>query len=283
MRILILAAGYGTRLYPLTLETPKALLSINKKPILNHLLEKIDNLKRTTKIDEIVIVSNDKFHKKFLSWRRGYNRLGIKILNDGSTAPDNRRGAIRDIELGIRNCLDDWLIFGSDNLFDWELKSFVTFSLSRSPYPTVGIYDVKKKKMANQLGIVEVSKTRVIKEFWEKPKRPRTTLIATCIYFFPKESLKFIDEYLKMYGTSDMIGQYIGWLVNKTKVYAFLFKGNWIDIGSNNSLREAERLFKKETEVRAKKFRENIKVSLFRGNWWSIRSREPLKKSGTVI
>jgi glucose-1-phosphate thymidylyltransferase len=244
MRVLILAAGYGTRLYPLTLKTPKALLPIANLPILNHLLERIDNLKMRVRVDELVIVSNDKFYKKFLAWRKKYNRKEVKILNDGSTSLSNRRGAIKDIKIGIKHCLDDWIILGSDNLFDWELEGFINFSLKKRPYPTVGVYDVRRKKIATQLGTVEVGKSRVIKTLEEKPRTPKTTLIATCIYFFPKESLRFINEYLKTYKATDMIGHYIGWLVRKTLVYAFLFRGHWIDIGSKDSLKRAEQLFK---------------------------------------
>ncbi|OQX82196.1 MAG: hypothetical protein B6D56_00355 [Candidatus Omnitrophica bacterium 4484_70.1] len=239
MRVLILAAGYGTRLYPLTLHTPKALLSLGKSCILDFLVEKIDNLKEKVKIDEVIMVSNHRFYEKFLEWNK---RKNLVILDDGSTSPKKRRGAIGDIKFAIHKS-DDWLILGSDNIFNWELDGFVHFSLEKRPYPVIGMYKVKDKEKAMQLGVIK-KEGDLVKELIEKPEEFISDLVATCIYFFPKESLGFIDKYIEEKKDMDMIGNYIRWLAKKTKVFCYLFEGLWVDIGTKSSLKEAKRIFK---------------------------------------
>jgi len=241
MRVLILAAGYGTRLYPLTLHTPKALLSLGEKTILDIIIEKIEELKEKIKIEEVVLVSNHKFYKKFVEWREKVNKE-IVILDDGSTSAEKRRGAIGDIKFGMGKKRDDWLVIGSDNIFDWKLNRFVNFSLKKYPYPVIGLYKMKDEKKITQLGIVKVKKG-IVEELIEKPKEAFSDMIATCIYFFPKESLRFVDEYIKEKKDLDVIGNYIQWLIKKTKVYGYLFKGTWIDIGTKESLKEAKEIF----------------------------------------
>ncbi|HDN86344.1 MAG: hypothetical protein DRP68_01175 [Candidatus Omnitrophota bacterium] len=246
MNILILAAGYGTRLYPLTLNTPKALLLINQKSLLTYLVEKIDRVKKVESWKEIVVVTNNKFYQQFILWRDGLERKDITILNDGSNSPQDRRGVIGDIKFAIGEAKGHWLILGADNFFDWELDNFIKFALEKIPYPTVGIYDVREKHLATQLGVVRISKDGIIEELIEKPKEPQSSLIATCIYFFPQQSLKFLDHYLSIYKFGDMAGQYIAWLVKKLPVYSFLFEGTWLDIGTKKTLMEAERLVKEK-------------------------------------
>jgi len=241
MRVLILAAGYGTRLYPLTLYVPKALLPLGEKTIMDILIEKIEELRKKIKIEEVVLVSNHKFYKKFVEWCKKTNKEMV-ILDDGSTSAEERRGAVGDIKFGIGGKRDDWLIIGSDNIFDWKLDRFVDFSLKKRPYPVIGLYQLNDKRKITQLGIVKVKKG-IIEELIEKPKEAFSDMIATCIYFFPKESLKFIDEYIKEKKDLDVIGNYIQWLIKKTKVYGYLFKGTWIDIGTKESLKEAKELF----------------------------------------
>jgi glucose-1-phosphate thymidylyltransferase len=243
MRALILAAGYGTRLYPLTLNLPKALISINKKPLINFLIEKTNNLKKYFSIEEIIVVSNNRFYKKFLGWKRKY-KIKADILNDGTNSPLDRLGAVKDMEFAIKDKKDDWLILGADNLFEDNLVDFLKFSLKKIPHPSLAIYDIKSKKVASRFGVVEINSRRRIKRLSEKPKRSTSTLIATCVYFFPKDSLKFLSQFLLQYKEVDTLGKYIEWLVKKTKVYAYFLKGKWIDIGQLDSLRKAWEIFK---------------------------------------
>ena len=147
MRIAILAAGYGTRLYPLTEKIAKPLVLVNNKPMINYLVDKIKILGRNFSIEEVRIVVNNKFYKSFLTWKKKY-KIKAKILNDGSNNPDDRLGAIKDMKFAIGPTKADWLVLGGDNLFRDNLVKFIKFAKEKAPYPSIGLSDVKYKKMA---------------------------------------------------------------------------------------------------------------------------------------
>ncbi|MDD5195991.1 MAG: nucleotidyltransferase family protein [Candidatus Omnitrophica bacterium] len=242
MRILILAAGYGTRLYPLTLNAPKPLIPINGKPVINFLLDKVKNFDSRC-VKEIKVVCNGKFYKKFLRWKKNYGNK-IKIVNDGSNSPEERLGAIKDIKFGIGAVKDDWLILGGDNLFEDPLSDFLKFSEKVEAHPVIGVHKLKSKKLASRFGVVVMNKDGRIEEFLEKPKEPPTNLVASCIYYFPKESLDFLDTFLAINANADASGQYIAWLIRQVNVFGYVLKGDWLDIGHYDALRLAEKKFK---------------------------------------
>ena len=247
MKVLILAAGYGTRLYPLTLNLPKALIPIGDKPLINFLIEKINNLKKYFPIKKVVVVSNNKFYKKFIQWKRKY-KINAEIINDGTNSPNDRLGAIRDMQFAIKRKNSDWLILGADNFFEDNLVKFLRFATKKIPYPSLAIYDVKSKKEACRFGVIEINSKKRIVKLVEKPKKPKTTLIATCIYFFPKDSLNFLWEFVSCKKDVDAAGRYLEWLTTKTKVFAYHLNGKWIDIGELSSLKVAQKFLKKENE-----------------------------------
>jgi len=246
MRILILAAGYGTRLYPLTLNLPKSLVPVCNKPLMNFLIEKVHALKKKFPVEAVVVVSNNKFYKNFLSWKKKY-KIEIDVINDGSNSPEDRLGAVKDINFAIAGKQDDWLILGGDNLFEDSLSDFVNFAYKKKS-PCVGLHDVEDKKDASRFGIVEIDKKQKILRLEEKPKKPFSTLAATCIYFFPKKSLKFLDTFLKTEKNTDAAGKYIKWLSEKTDVYGYLLSGSWTDIGQIDSLMVAEKKYRQLKE-----------------------------------
>jgi glucose-1-phosphate thymidylyltransferase len=229
MRVLILVAGYGTRLYPLTINLPKPLIPINKKPVINFLIDKIDTLKNHFPIEEIRVVSNNRFYKNFLDWKKKH-RIKAAIINDGSNTPHDRLGAVRDIKLSIGDTKDDWLVLGGDNLFEDDLVGFVGFAYKKQSRPVIGLYDIGKK-ISSCYGVVKLDGLERIIELKEKPKRPSSSLVATCIYFFPKESLKFLDLFLSRKNSFDASGKYIEWLVKQLEVFGYILKGMWLDIG----------------------------------------------------
>jgi glucose-1-phosphate thymidylyltransferase len=243
MRVVILAAGYGTRLYPLTLRIAKPLLPINNKPIINFLIDKVENLRKYFPVTEVVIVVNNKFYKSFISWKKKY-KIEAKIINDGSDSPRDKLGAIKDIKFAIQDANTDWLVMGGDNLFEDDLIDFVRFSYDKKPYVALGIYDVRSKSVARRFGIVKLNDKNQIVSFQEKPKRPISTLAASCVYFFPKHTLGSLDSFIYENKNVDASGQYIAWLAKSTKVFGYKFKGKWIDIGHFDALKEAKRLFK---------------------------------------
>lgn len=243
MRIIILAAGYGTRLYPLTIDLPKPLICINNKPVINFLIDKIDNLKEAYPIEDIRIVTNNKFYSKFLDWKQRY-KIDACIVNDGTNRPGDRLGAVRDIKIAINKQNSDWLVLGGDNLFEDNLQSFIKFALRNKPAPSIGIYDVRDKKTASNYGVVELDSKGQIIKFWEKPPCAASTLAATCVYFFPEESISLFDAFFSQVKNSDACGEYIKWMASETKVYGYVFEKKWFDVGASEVLKTAERVFK---------------------------------------
>ncbi|MFH1519265.1 MAG: nucleotidyltransferase family protein [Candidatus Omnitrophota bacterium] len=243
MHIVILAAGYGTRLYPLTKKIAKPLVLVNDKPMINYLVDKIKVIGRSFPVEEVRVVVNDKFYKSFLVWKKKY-KTRAKIFNDGSTGPDNRLGAIKDMKFAIGKTKADWLVLGGDNLFQDNLVKFIKFAKEKSPQPSIALYDVKSKKAAKRFGVVILNRGRRIVKFQEKVKRPLSTLAAACIYFFPKQSLHLFDSFIARNANVDASGRYIAWLARASKVFGYRLEGKWIDIGHFDSLKQAAQEFK---------------------------------------
>ncbi|MDD5069359.1 MAG: nucleotidyltransferase family protein [Candidatus Omnitrophica bacterium] len=243
MNVVILAAGYGTRLYPLTKNTAKPLLLVNGKPIINFILDKVYGLSKDYKISRIKVVSNNKFYNDFKKWNEKY-KVNAEIINDGTNCPQERKGAILAIKYAIGKSKEDFLVLGGDNLFEDDLKEFMALTRQRKKMPCVGLFDVKTKKNAVRFGIVETNRQMRLISLDEKPKKPKSTLAATCIYFFPKETAGLLDVFLREHQGTDASGKYIEWLIKQTKVYGTVFKGKWLDIGHNDALKEAAVIFK---------------------------------------
>ena len=241
MKALILAAGYATRLYPLTKDTPKSLLKIKNRPILDYIVDKVEEIEE---IDRIFIVSNDKFYPEFSNWlntrlNNGFRRL--KLINDGSRSQEGKLGAVGDMNLAINRetINDDLLIVAGDNLFDFDLREFINFALPKRPYHSIGLYMANNHPDLTRFGIAQLHSNAEIFNFEEKPDFPKSNLIATCIYFIPKEKLYLVSKYLESGQNNDTPGSYIKWLTQDDKVYGKIFDGLWLDLGDFESLSEA--------------------------------------------
>lgn len=246
MKALILAAGYGTRLYPLTKDTPKPLLKIKEKAILEYILNSLEEVRD---IDEVYLITNNLFYEKFFEWAKNYKgRVKIDVINDGTTSNENRLGAVRDIEFVLKkkHIKDDILVAGGDNLFDLDLKDFTGFALTKRPHSIVSVCDINYISKAHLYGIVKIDEEDRIVGFEEKPKEPKSTLAAMALYFFPKEVLNLISCYLKEEAQTDAPGFFIKWLSVKDKVFAYIFNGHWFDIGSIDSYEQAQEVWEKE-------------------------------------
>jgi len=245
MKALILAAGYGTRLYALGKNTPKALLKINGKSLVNFLLDKVENL---NDLNEVILVTNNKFYGIFQNWAKEQFDFpcAITIVNDKTNTPEDRLGSIGDIQYVLENHLvdDDLIVLGGDNLFDYSLNKYISFSKSKTDSVTIGLYDIEETQQAKLFGVVGLDDNKKIILFEEKPVEPKSTLIAMCFYYFPQKTLSFIGEYLREVKISDTAGDYIRWLIEKTDVYGFEFVGKWYDIGSVEAYEEAQEKFK---------------------------------------
>ncbi len=240
MKALILAAGYATRLYPLTKDYPKPLLEVKGEPIINYI---IDKLKLISEIKEIYIVTNSKFISIFRKWKKSVKSpKKITLIDDLTKSNQDRLGAIGDINFVIksRSIKEDLLIIGGDNLFSGSLKSFLDFSKKNNPAASIGVYKLKRKKDASRYGAVKLDKYNKIIDFTEKPINPQSSIVAMCLYYIPMNYLGLINEYIKNKNKNlDASGGYISWLKNRTDVYGYLFSGFWFDIGDYKYLNEA--------------------------------------------
>jgi len=243
--VIVLAAGYATRLYPLTENFPKPLLEVAQKPMMNHLLDRL--LPISDQIGNVTCVTNNKFVHHFEDWNEKQNLpFSIHILNDGSRTNEDRLGAIRDIHLALNSFEEkgDVMVIAGDNIFDFNLKSFYLKALSYPESVTLACTDVKDRELAKHYGILQLGKDGEVIQFSEKPSEPLSTLASTGIYYFPETTLDLFDRYLKEKGLNpDAPGFYISWLLDKASVFGQPLKGVWYDIGDLKSLREANEIF----------------------------------------
>jgi glucose-1-phosphate thymidylyltransferase len=231
MKILILAAGYATRLYPLTKHWPKPLLLVKEKPIISHTVARVEPLKGC---NEILVVTNNKFFSYFQEWAAALAcALPVTVLNDTTCSEDDRLGSIGDIHFVINHYPvdDDLLVIGGDNLFTFDMRGFVRFAKEKKEQVTVGLYDMQDPQQVHRYGVATLNKEKKIVCFQEKPKQSDSTLVSTCIYFLPRESLPRIKEYVAERDCHDTTGDYIKWLLVKSDVWGYEFKGEWYDIG----------------------------------------------------
>jgi glucose-1-phosphate thymidylyltransferase len=245
MNVLILAAGYATRLYPLTLDKAKPLLDVAGKPMIAWV---VDNLRGVAGIETIYIVTNGKFAADFETWAKNYQRknpkLRFKVVNDGSTDDNNKLGAIGDINLvltreNVGN--SDLLVIAGDNLFRESLKRFVDYA--KKTEATVGVHEITDAEAIKKYGVVTVDADGVITNFEEKPKEPKSSLAAIALYFYSKDILPLFTTYIAAGNNPDQPGLFLQWLYPRKPVNTFQITGQWLDIGSKETLEEANRLF----------------------------------------
>jgi glucose-1-phosphate thymidylyltransferase len=245
MKLIILAAGYATRLYPLTLDQPKPLLRVAGKPMLEHVL---DNLAPVKEIDHAYVVTNAKFAGHFERWARQYGagRTGVNftIINDGSTDDSNKLGAIGDLNLVLNRAAieDDIVVVAGDNLFSESLEGFGRFVRERGA-PVLAVYDVGDLEAIKKYNSIEVDAEGRITFFEEKPAAPRSTLTGIALYYYPKSALALIRRYVEEGNNPDQPGRLVQWMYQRTPFYTWKVPGLWYDVGSKETLEEADRIF----------------------------------------
>jgi glucose-1-phosphate thymidylyltransferase len=247
MKIIVLAAGYATRLYPLTLNQPKPLLPVAGKPMVEHVL---DNLAPIGGIDRIYVVTNAKFAGHFQKWSDQYraarSQFDFTIVNDGSTDDANKLGAIGDIHfvLKTQKVDDDLIVVAGDNLFSEKLGDFGKFCREKNA-PVLALYDVGDLEQIKKYNSISVDATGRITFFEEKPKNPTSTLTGIALYFYPKSTIPLIQQYMAEGNNPDQPGRLVQWLYSRTAVYTWRVPGLWFDIGSKETLEEANQIFAK--------------------------------------
>jgi len=231
VKALILAAGYATRLSPLTDDFPKQLLPVGGRPIVDWILENI----RSAGIDDVHLVTNSRFAGRFEEWSRGN---GVTVHDDGTSTNETRLGAIGDIRFAGLD--DDALIIAGDNLFDYRLADLIGFWREKGSESAVAVHDVGARELARKYGIVDVDADDRIVSFVEKPDDPPSTLAATATYLYSRAHLALVDTYLDEGNAPDQPGNYVAWLHRREPVYAYRFEGGWYDIGDYEQLLAAD-------------------------------------------
>jgi glucose-1-phosphate thymidylyltransferase len=246
MNVLILAAGYATRLYPLTENKAKPLLDVAGKPMMAWV---IDNLAPIKGIEKVYVVTNSKFAADFQAWADDYNethaKLAFEIINDGSTSDADKLGAIGDINLVIARAGlvgSDLIVVAGDNLFSESLEDFGRFC-SEKNQPVLGVYDVGSLEEAKKYGVVAVDSNGVITSFEEKPAQPKSTLIGIALYYYPSATVAMIPTYIAAGNNPDQPGRFVQWLYQRTPVQTWQVPGTWFDVGSKETLEEANKIF----------------------------------------
>jgi glucose-1-phosphate thymidylyltransferase len=231
MKALILAAGYATRLRPLTDSIPKQLLPVGGRPMVDWILDRIGE----TSADEVHLVTNARFAADFEGWAAGRD---VHVHDDGTASNEDRLGAIGDIQfVGLD---DDLLVIAGDNLFDYSLADYESYWRLHTGASCVAVLDVGDPELAKKYGIVDVDENDRVVSFVEKPEDPPTTLCATATYFYDREHVRLVSTYLAEGNPPDQPGNLIAWLHTRAPVYAYRFSGEWYDIGDRDQLLEAD-------------------------------------------
>ncbi|OGW78355.1 MAG: hypothetical protein A2Z83_03825 [Omnitrophica bacterium GWA2_52_8] len=245
MRVILLCAGYATRLYPLTENHPKPLLAVGNKPILEWILDRITKI---SGVKGVYVVTNHKFSGHFEKWTKALKYpWAVEIIDDGTVSNDDRLGAIGDLNFVLQKkkiSAEDLLIVAGDNFFDFDLEEFIRIARSHRPHGAIAVYDVKDKILASQYGLVRTAANGKILEFLEKPKNPPTTLASCGLYWLPAEIRVFLDRYLASGNNPDQPGHYMCWLSEQDSLFAIPLKGRWLDIGDRDSYDKANKLFR---------------------------------------
>jgi len=232
MKCLILAAGYATRLYPLTENYPKPLLTVGEKTILDWLIDDIDG---AGLVDEYIVISNHKFAHHFNAWAEE-KKQRITVVDDGTSSNETRLGAVRDIQFAIDTLSldDDMLVIAGDNLLDFSLTNFVRYANAKKTSCIMRYFEADEKKL-QKCGVVSIDDNDVITDMEEKPACPKSNWCCPPFYYYTREDAKLVKVGIDLGCGVDAPGSYMAWLCTQTKVHAMEMPGRRYDIGNLES------------------------------------------------
>ena len=237
MKCLILAAGYATRLYPLTENFPKPLLKVKEKTILDWLIEDIDT---AGCVDEYIVISNHKFAHHFDKWAAEKSQK-ITVLDDGTGSNETRLGAVRDIQFAIEKLglCDDLLVIAGDNLLDFSMTKFIDYANKKGTSCIMRYFESDKKKLS-KAGVMEIDENDRVLSMVEKPENPLTNWCCPPFYFYKKEDVKFVKAGIESGCGTDAPGSFAAWLSGQTVVHAMEMPGKRYDIGDLESYNKVQ-------------------------------------------
>lgn len=241
MKCLILAAGYATRLYPLTENFPKPLLKVGDKTILDWLIDDIDASKQ---IDEYIVISNHKFAEHFEKWAAEKSQK-ITVVDDGTSTNETRLGAVKDIQFAIEKCAidDDMLVIAGDNVLDFSLTKFIAYAKDKKTSCIMRYYEPNEAKLQKS-GVVSVDEKDKITDMEEKPRQPKSHWACPPFYYYTKADAKLVKKGIESGCGTDAPGSYIAWLCKQTDVHAMEMPGRRYDIGNLESYQKVQEEYK---------------------------------------
>lgn len=244
MIAIILAAGYATRLYPLTINRPKALLPINNKPIIDYIIDEIETIEP---VKEIIVISNHKFADCFFEWAKESKRKKkLTVLDDGTTTEETRRGAIGDILFAIKekNIDDELLVVAGDNFFTYKLKDYYDYYVKKDR-DCVCVKKFDNRELLKQFGVALLDKNGRVLDIEEKPKEPKSDTAVYATYMYKRDTVPMFSQYIEEGNKPDAPGYFVEWLYKRKEVYAYTFEGECYDIGTPESYKEVCEEFEK--------------------------------------
>lgn len=241
MKCLILAAGYATRLYPLTENFPKPLLCVGEKTILDWLLDDIDTL---GVVDEYAVISNHKFAHHFEEWAKTKS-MKITVIDDGTSTNETRLGAVRDVQFAIDTCNydDDMLVIAGDNVLDFSLTHFIKYAMEKKTSCIMRYYEPSEQKLL-KCGVVTVDENDLVLEMTEKSPTPATHWCCPPFYYYTREDAQMVEKGIAAGCGTDAPGSYIAWLCGERPVHAMEMPGKRFDIGNLESYENVKKEYK---------------------------------------
>lgn len=241
MKAIVLAAGYATRLRPLTDTMAKPLLPLAGRPLIDYVCDKIEDVRE---VDGLHVVTNARFAESFRRWGAAHaGRLPPVVHDDGTTSNEGRLGAIGDLRFVIESAGlagHDLLVVAGDNLFDFSLADYAAFWRAKGDGSCIALYDCPDPRLVSQYSVVELGANDRVVSFVEKPAQPASSLVGIATYLYAGEHVARIPTYLAEGNSPDAPGNFVAWLYRRVPVYGYRFQGEWVDIGDRQQLLEAD-------------------------------------------
>lgn len=242
MKNIVIAAGYATRLYPLTENFPKPLLQIGDNTILGRLIDDIDSIEE---ISEHIIVTNHKFVHHFEEWKSGLRtKKPIHILDDGTETNESRLGAVRDLLLAIETYRvdEDLLVIAADNILDFSFRGFIDYFKEKQTSLIMCHHEPELAKL-QRTGVIAVDEEMKVLQMQEKPEVPVSNWAVPPFYLYKHSDLPLVKSCMENGCGFDAPGNLAHYLCSITPMHAWPMPGRRYDIGTLDSYYEAQKLY----------------------------------------
>ena len=241
MKCLILAAGYATRLYPLTKNVPKPLLKVGEKTILDWLIEDIHT---SNLVDAYIVISNHRFAQQFEAWAAAHT-LPITVVDDGTSSNETRLGAVCDMQFAIDRLHldDDLLIIAGDNLLDFSLTSFLRYAQEKGTSCTMRYFEPDENKL-KKCGVSEIDARERLLSLEEKPENPKSHWCTPPFYFYKREDAAHIKDAITGGCGTDAPGSLVAWMCRRTVLHSMEMPGSRYDIGNPESYQKVRETYR---------------------------------------